>query len=50
MVIGLCPLLMGGCPASFQNASVDAFETAARGVLDAALDLLFDQARSDEVR
>jgi len=40
---------MGGCP-EFQNAVADAFETATRGVLDAALDLYFDQYRSDTVR
>jgi hypothetical protein len=38
---------MGGCP-DFRNESVSAIETAARGVLDAALDLFFDQFRSDE--
>lgn len=40
------PLLMGGCP-EFQNASVDAFESATRGVVNAALDLLFDQYRNN---
>ncbi|RJP37199.1 MAG: hypothetical protein C4547_06095 [Phycisphaerales bacterium] len=48
-VIVLClltPAMMGGCP-EFQDASVDAFETAARGLLDAALDLFFDQFRTD---
>ncbi len=46
---GLClliPVLIGGCP-EFQNASVTAVETASRGVLDAALDLFFDQFRTD---
>ena len=40
------PLLMGGCP-DFQNATVDAFLTATRTVLNAALDLAFDQYRAD---
>ena len=43
------PLLMGGCP-EFRNEIVNAFETAARGVVDAALDLAFDQFRTDDVR
>jgi len=48
MLLGLflvIPTQMGGCP-EFQNASVTAIETAMRGVLDAALDLAFDQFRS----
>ena len=40
---------MGGCP-EFRNESLDAVETASRGVLDAALDLFFDTFRSDEIR
>lgn len=49
--VGLClllPVLMGGCP-EFRNESVTAFETASRGVLDAAIDLFFDQFRSDQI-
>lgn len=49
---GIClliPALMGGCP-EFQNASMTAVETAARGVLDAALDMFFDQFRTDQAR
>lgn len=42
----LLPSLMGGCP-EFQDATVDVFENAARGLLDAALDLFFDQYRTD---
>jgi hypothetical protein len=51
-VLGLClllPALMGGCP-EFRNSSINAIETATRGVFDAALTLMFDQLRSDEVR
>lgn len=44
----LLPGVMGGCP-EFRNESIDALETATRGVLDAALDLFFDQFRSDEI-
>ena len=44
--ICLLPFLMGGCP-EFRNDAVDVFETAARGLLDAALDAYFDQFRSD---
>lgn len=49
MLMGLfliVPTQMGGCP-EFQNASVTAIETAVRGILDAALDLAFDQFRTD---
>ena len=45
----LCPLLpflMGGCP-EFQNQVTGAFESATRSILNAALDLLFDQFRTD---
>ncbi len=48
-VVLLLPLQMGGC-ADFRNEVVNAFEIAARGVVDAGLDLLFDQARPDEFR
>jgi hypothetical protein len=41
----IVPTQMGGCP-EFQNASVTAVETAFRGILDAALDLAFDQFRT----
>ncbi len=44
----LLPALMGGCP-EFRNESVNAIETATRGVLNAALDLYFDQFRTDDV-
>lgn len=43
----LVPGLLGGCP-EFQNASVTAVETAARGIVDAAVDLFFDQFRTDQ--
>ena len=42
----LLPILMGGCP-EFQDDVVTAFETATRGLVNAALELLFDQYRSD---
>lgn len=45
----LLPLQMGGC-ADFRNETVTAFETAARGLVDAGLDLMFDQLRPDEFR
>ncbi len=47
-VIMLLPLNMGGCP-EFRNESIDALETASRGVIDAAVTLYFDQLRTDEV-
>jgi len=43
----LLPVLMGGCP-EFRDQTVTAVETATRGLLDAALDLFFDQFRPDE--
>jgi hypothetical protein len=45
----ILPLLMGGCP-EFQSQAVDAFETATRSVIDAAVDLFFDQFRPSSVR
>ncbi|MCP4593506.1 MAG: hypothetical protein GY842_22440 [bacterium] len=45
----LLPMVMGGCP-EFRNESVAAIETATRGVLNAGLDLLFDQYRTDEAK
>jgi hypothetical protein len=50
-LIALCalaPAMMGGCP-EFRNDAVTAVETAVRGVLDAAVDLYFDQFRTDDV-
>lgn len=44
----LLPALMGGCP-EFRNESVNAIETATRGLFNAALDLYFDQFRTDDV-
>ena len=41
------PLCMGGCP-QFRNEIVDAFETAARGLVDASVTLYFDQLRTDD--
>ncbi len=46
VLCALLPALMGGCP-EFRNQSVTAIETAARGVVDAAVDLFFDQFRTD---
>jgi hypothetical protein len=40
---------MGGCP-EFQDESVAALETATRGVVDAAVNLFFDQYRSDAAK
>jgi len=51
-LVALCltlPALMGGCP-EFQNESVTAIETATRGVLNAGIDLFFDQYRTDAAR
>ncbi|MFH0981519.1 MAG: hypothetical protein V2A79_08270 [Planctomycetota bacterium] len=45
----LLPILMGGCP-EFQDESVAAIETASRGVLNAGLDLFFDQFRTDAAK
>ncbi len=42
------PLSMGGCP-EFRNESINAVETASRGVIDAGVTLFFDQLRTDEV-
>ncbi len=42
------PLSLGGCP-EFRNESVNAVETASRGVIDAAVTLFFDQLRTDQV-
>ncbi len=47
LMVPLLPLLMGGCPEQMQNATADAFETASRSILDAALTLAFDQIRTD---
>ncbi len=44
----LLPTLMGGCP-EFRNDSVNAIETAARGIFDAAFDQLFEQLVGNEV-
>jgi hypothetical protein len=46
---GLAPAMMGGCP-EFRNDAVTAVETAVRGLLDAAVDLYFDQFRTDDAR
>ncbi len=45
-VLMALPFCMGGCP-EFRNESVNAFETASRGIIDAAVDLFFDQFRTD---
>ena len=41
------PLMMGGCP-QVRNTAVDAFETGMRDVLNTALDLYFEQWRSND--
>ena len=49
-VLTLCallPALMGGCP-DFRNESVNAVEGAAQGILSAALDMFFEQFRTDD--
>jgi len=43
----VAPLLMGGCP-ELRNRVVDEIENASRGIVDAALDIFFDQLRSNE--
>ena len=51
-VLALClmlPILGGGCP-EFRDQSVAAVESATRGVMNAGLDLLFDQFRTDEAK
>ena len=45
---GLVPAAMGGCP-EFRNDTVTAVETAVRSILDAAVELYFDQFRTDDV-
>ncbi len=40
----LLPLILGGCP-DFQGEVVNAVDTAVSGLLNAALDLYFDQFR-----
>jgi hypothetical protein len=46
LLLAAVPLLMGGCP-EFQDEVVAAVESAARGVVDAAVTLYFDQFRSN---
>jgi hypothetical protein len=41
----LLPMILGGCP-EFQDEFVNALDTAVSGLLNAALDLYFDQFRS----
>ena len=43
----LTPLMMGGCE-MLRDRVVDEIENATRGVFAAALDLFFDQLRSNE--
>lgn len=45
-LFGVVPFTMGGC-ADLQNASVDAINTAARSILNAALDAYIDQYRTN---
>ncbi len=42
----LLPMVMGGCP-DFQDEVVNAVDTAVSGLLNAALDLYFDQFRAN---
>lgn len=44
----LFPLLMGGCP-EFRNEAATAVESAVRGLVDAALDELFNQLQTQDV-
>ena len=46
-VCALLPALMGGC-SEFRNESVNAIEGAAQGILSAALNMFFDQFRTDD--
>lgn len=41
----LLPLVLGGCP-EFQDEVVNAVDTAVSGLVNAALNLYFDQFRS----
>lgn len=48
-ILAVClsvPLLMGGCP-TLRNTAVDGLETAARDVLNTALDIAFDGFRAN---
>lgn len=47
---GLMLFLAGGCRPEFTNAVVDAFETGVRGVVDAALDIYFEEVRPNSIR
>ena len=42
----LLPMILGGCP-DFQDEVVNAVDTAVSGLLNAALNLYFDQFRSN---
>lgn len=46
VLLVVMPLMMGGCP-DFRDESVSAVQTATQGILVAALDLFFDQYRSN---
>jgi len=46
VLIALAPLLMGGCP-ELRDEAVTAVQSATQGVVVAALDLFFEQFRSD---
>ena len=48
LLAGSCvilPLVLGGCP-EFQDQVVNALDTAVSGLVNAALDLYFDQFRT----
>jgi hypothetical protein len=45
-LLALAPLMMGGCP-EFRDEAVTAVQSATQGVVVAALDLFFQQFRSN---
>ena len=44
----LLPLVLGGCP-EFRNDVVNSIDTATRGIVNAALDLLFIQFQNTSI-
>ena len=46
LLLALVAPAIAGCPTEFTDEIATAFETAARGIANAAVDLLFDQFQS----
>lgn len=46
LLLALPAPLIAGCPPEFADQIATAFETAARGIADSALDLFFEQFQS----